>query len=81
MTIMLTPETEARLCEKALRKGAEVHAVAEALIATALESEERDFQEAVAGIEKGLEASRQGRVRSAQEVFADLQMKLTRQKG
>jgi predicted transcriptional regulator len=81
MTIMLTPETEAKLREKALREGTDVNAVAEALISSALENEEMDFQEAVIGIQKGLEASWQGRVRPAQEVLADLRMKLQSQNG
>jgi hypothetical protein len=76
MTIMLNPETEAKLHEKALREGTDIHAVAEALITAALQSEEKDFEEAVIGIQKGLDASRLGRVRPAQEALAHLKTKL-----
>ena len=81
MTIVLTPETEAKLREKARREGADASFVAESLILAALEAEERDFQEAIIGIQRGLEAGRQGRVRPAADVHADLRAKLQQQSG
>jgi antitoxin ParD1/3/4 len=40
-----------------------------------LEDEERDFAECVEGIRRGMEDVKAGRVRSAEDVFADLERK------
>ena len=41
MTIVLTPETEARLQKQALRRGEDINRIAEKLISEALEWEEQ----------------------------------------
>ena len=63
MSIMLTPETEARLQKKAQHRGEDINHVADTLLAEALEWEEQDHFEAVEGIRRGLEAFEQGRCR------------------
>ncbi len=77
MSITLTPETEAKLREKAAQEGREPDAVADDLLAMALEWESLDRAEAIAGIRRGLEASAAGRVRPAAEVFADMRTRIT----
>ena len=76
MTISLTPEVETRLRAKAEREGLDVNRVVEELLMTALEWEEQDREEAIAGIRLGLKASAEGRVRSANEVFAKMRDRL-----
>ena len=76
MTIILSPETKTKLREKAERDGRDINAVANALLAEALEWEARDYAAAVEGIRRGLEASAAGRVRPASEVFADMRRKV-----
>ena len=75
MTITLSPETEARLRERAEQDGQDVNTLADALLAAALEWEAQDYAEAVEGIGRGLEDSAAGRVRPAAEVFADMRTK------
>lgn len=69
MTISIRPELEVRLRRKAAREGKEPDAVAADLLAAALDWEELDRQEALAGIQRGLEASAAGRVRSLSQVI------------
>jgi predicted transcriptional regulator len=76
MTVTLSPETEAKLRERAEREGRDVSLVADALISAALEWEALDREEALAGIRRGLEASAAGRVRSARDVFADMRARI-----
>ena len=70
MAIAISPETEARLREKADREGQDVGCIADALLTAALEWEELDREAAIAGIQRGLEASAAGRVIPASEVLA-----------
>lgn len=77
MTISLSPETEARLRERAERDGRDVDAVADALLSFALEWEVQDRAEAIAGIQRGIEASEAGRVRPAADVFAQMRARLS----
>lgn len=76
MTIILTPETETKLRAKAEREGQDVNAIADALLAYALDWDARDREEAIAGIRTGLEANAAGRVRPASKVFAEMRAKL-----
>jgi predicted transcriptional regulator len=78
MTITISPELEARLRERAAREGVDPDSAAEALIALALDWEAQERAEAIAGIQRGLEASAAGRVRPAADVFADMRAKLRR---
>jgi hypothetical protein len=63
MTITLTPETEARLREKAAREGQDINAIADALLAAALEWESQDRMEAIEGIRRGDQAAAEERER------------------
>jgi predicted transcriptional regulator len=63
MTITLTPETETRLREKAEREGQDINAVADALIAAALEWEAQERAEAIEGVQRGDQAAAEGRER------------------
>ena len=70
--ISLSPEVEARLREKAAQQGQDVSLVAAELLARILEWELQDSEEAVAGIQRGLDDFEAGRSRSFQE-FAEEQ--------
>jgi predicted transcriptional regulator len=72
IVISLTPEVEARLREKAARQGQDVNVVAAELLANVLEWEAQDSQEAIEGIQRGLDDFEAGRFRSFDE-FAEQQ--------
>jgi predicted transcriptional regulator len=69
MTILvsLSPELEARLLEKAARQGLDVSFVAAELLASALEWELQDSQEAIKGIQQGLNDFDAGKFRTFEE--------------
>lgn len=71
MTLTIHPETEAKLVEKARRDGTNVNDLADALLSAALDGEDEERADAISGIQRGLESAASGRVRSAEEVFAD----------
>ena len=75
MTITLKPQTEARLREKAQREGGDINAIAEALIAAALEWEAQERAEAIAGVQRGEQAAREGRERPLAEFIAEQRAK------
>jgi predicted transcriptional regulator len=66
ITISLSPEVEAQLREKAAQQGQDVSLIAAELLSRALEWESQDAEEAVAGIQEGLEDFEAGRFRSFQ---------------
>lgn len=74
MTIVVTlsPELEALLRDKAARRGQDVSLVASQLLASVLEWEAQDSQEAIKGIQQGLNDFEAGQFRSFQE-FAEEQ--------
>lgn len=72
IVISLSPEVEARLREKAAQQGQDVSLVAAELLARILEWELQDSEEAIAGIQRGLDDFEAGRSRSFQE-FAEEQ--------
>ena len=78
MTITLTPETEARLRERAAREGQDISTLAEHLLADALAEDDPDnlteaeVAEIQAGIRRGLEAAAAGRERSVEAYAADV---------
>jgi len=72
IVISLSPEVEARLREKAARQGQDVSLVAAELLASVLEWEARDSEEAIEGIQRGLDDFEVGRFRSFDE-FAEEQ--------
>jgi predicted transcriptional regulator len=67
IVISLSPEVEARLREKAAQQGQDISLVAAELLARILEWEFLDSQEAVAGIQRGLDDFEAGRFRSFDE--------------
>jgi predicted transcriptional regulator len=74
MTIVVTlsPELEALLLDKASQRGQDVNLVASELLATILKWEEQDSEEAIKGIQQGLDDFELGRFRSFQD-FAEEQ--------
>ena len=72
IVISLSPEVEARLREKAARQGQDVSLVAAELLASVFEWEAQDSQEAIEGIQHGLDDFEAGRFRSFDE-FAEEQ--------
>ena len=75
MIVILTPQTEMRLREKAEREGQDVNTVADAIITATLEWEAREFEETVAGIQRGLQAAAEGRVKPLERVIAEARAK------
>ena len=74
IVVNLTPEIEAKLREKAIQQGRDISLVAAELLTEILEGELQDTEEAVKGIQKGLNDFEAGRFRSFDE-FADEQRK------
>ena len=72
ITVTLSPEAEAKLLEKAARQGKDVATVAPELLASVLEWEAQDYEEAVEGIQRGLGDFEARRFRSFEE-FAEEQ--------
>ncbi len=74
MTIVvnLSPKLEALLRDKAAQKGQDISLVASELLTNVLEWEITDTEEAIIGIQKGLEDFKAGRFRSFDE-FAEEQ--------
>jgi predicted transcriptional regulator len=70
--VSLSPELEARLCEKAARQEQDVSFVAAELLSSALEWDLQDSEDAIKGIQQGLEDFEAGRFRSFDD-FADEQ--------
>ncbi len=80
MTITLRPETEARLLERAEREGAEregadVNAIADALVVAGLEWESWEQAEATESLRRALAESDAGKVRLFSEVAAEWRAK------
>jgi predicted transcriptional regulator len=69
MTIVVTlsPELEALLRDRAVQLGQDVSLVASELLASALEWERQDSEEAIKGIQQGLDDFETGRFRSFQD--------------
>ncbi|NEU72100.1 hypothetical protein PI95_005810 [Hassallia byssoidea VB512170] len=72
IVISLSPEVEARLREKAAQSGQDVSIVAAQMLASVLEWEAQDSQEAIEGIQRGLDDFEAARFRSFDE-FAEEQ--------
>jgi predicted transcriptional regulator len=67
IVISLSPEVEARLRDKAAQQGQDVSIVAAELLTCILDWELQDSEEAIAGIQRGLDDFETGRSRSFQE--------------
>jgi predicted transcriptional regulator len=72
ITIDLNPEIETKLLEEAARQGRDVSVVAADLLGKMLDWEAQDLEEAVAGIQRGIDDFEAGRFRSFAE-FAEEQ--------
>ncbi|MBD1940256.1 hypothetical protein [Microcoleus sp. FACHB-68] len=71
IVVTLSPEVEARLREKAARQGQALNLVAAELLANILEWEMQDSQEAVEGIQRGLNDFETGQFRSFDEFSSE----------
>ena len=72
MTILLEPEVEAKIVRQAKDRGADPNTYAAQLLQSAAELEDSEFESAVAGIQRGLDAVAAGRVRPASDVMNKL---------
>jgi len=72
IVVTLSPELEALLRDKAARQGQEISIVATELLASILEWEVQDSEEAIKGIQQGLDDFDTGQYRSFHE-FAEEQ--------
>lgn len=77
IVVTLTPELEARLRDKAARQGQDVNLVASELLANVLEWEVQDSEEAIKGIQQGLDDFEAGRFRSFDEFAEEQRRKYT----
>jgi len=75
MEIHLSPERQAQLNNYASRHGQDTASALEEVLASALEWERQDYQEAVEGIRRGYDDLRAGRVRPIDETFEELREK------
>lgn len=75
MSITLDPDLEEQVRQSASRKGVAVDAEVARLLKDALSWEERERQQAIEGIQRGLDAANAGRLTPAAEFFAELEKK------
>jgi predicted transcriptional regulator len=71
LVLELPPKVEAALRELADREGVSTEAAATQLITELLAREAEDFEDAVAGIQRGLDAGAAGRERRLEEILAE----------
>jgi predicted transcriptional regulator len=74
-TIPLKPERKAQLEDYAQRRGQDPAAALDEALATYLEWEREDYQDAVQGIREGYEDMKAGRMQPAEEMFEELRVK------
>ena len=72
IVVTLSPELEALLRDRAAQRGQDVNIIASELLASVLELEDQDAEEATKGIQQGLDDFEAGRFRSFQD-FAEEQ--------
>ncbi|WP_434683847.1 hypothetical protein [Pseudanabaena minima] len=72
IVITLNPKLEALLHSRAAKQGQDVNFIASELLANILDWEEKDSEEAIKGIQVGLDDFKAGRYRSFQD-FAEEQ--------
>lgn len=72
IVVTLNPKLEALLHSRAAKQGQDVNFIASELLASILDWEEKDSEEALKGIQKGLDDFEAGRYRSFQD-FAEEQ--------
>jgi predicted transcriptional regulator len=69
--ISLSPEIEAQLQAKAIEQGRDISMVATELLSRALELDDLDLKESIAGIQQGLDDFEAGRSQSFQTFVAE----------
>ena len=74
MEIHLSPERQAQLNDYARRRGQDPAIALDEVLASALEWERREYDEAVAGIREGLDDMDAGRTMPAKEAFEKLRI-------
>lgn len=74
-TLNLKPERKAQLEEYARRHGMPVADALDDLLAAQLDSERKDYEEAVEGIREGYEDFKAGRIQDSNQAFAELRAK------
>lgn len=67
IVVTLSPELEALLRDQAARQGQDINLLASELLANVLEWEAQDSEEAIKGIQQGLDDFEAGRFRSFHE--------------
>lgn len=75
IVINLTPELEAQLRRKATLLGQDINLMAAELLASVLGSEAQDSEEAIKGIQQGLDDFEAGNFRSFNEFFDEQRRK------
>lgn len=70
IVVTLSPELEALLCDRAAQQGQDVNFVASELLASILEWEKQDLEEAAKAIQQGLDDFETGKFRSFED-FAE----------
>jgi predicted transcriptional regulator len=75
ITVSLNPDIEAKLYAKAQQQGKDINTLAAELLTQLIEGEQQDTEEAIAGIQHGLEDFAMGRARSFQDFAADQQQR------
>jgi predicted transcriptional regulator len=73
--IPLKPERKAQLDEYAKRHGQDPAAALDEALATYLDWERQDFEEAVEGIRQGYEDMKAGRTQPIEDAFEELRLK------
>ena len=71
----VTPQRKAQLENYAQRHGQDTAAALDEVLATYLEWEQQDYEEAVQGIREGYEDMRAGRTQPAEETLEELRVK------
>ncbi len=75
MELHLSAERQAQLNDYAQRNGQDPAEALDQVLASALEWEQQDYQEAVEGIRRGYESVKAGRTRPAAEFISELREK------
>ena len=75
MTIVLSPEIEEKLKEKASREGGDINRVANEIISSTLDWERQEREDLIEAIRIADEAAAQGKVRPLAEVIQDKRAK------
>ncbi len=75
LSVSLSPDIEAKLYAKAKQQGQDINTLAAELLTQLIEWEQQDTEEAIAGIQQGLDEFAAGRSRSFQEFVNEQQQK------